>query len=72
MRQLESGSTVLVWPSRYRPLHAAAAAGTRAGRPPAAASSTGSGGAKVDPATAADIRGSVTVDGAVPENVASR
>src|SRR6476620_7895597 len=35
----------------------------------AAASSSGSGGSKVDPATAADIKGSVTVEGTVPENV---
>jgi len=34
-----------------------------------AASSSGSGGSKVDPATAADIKGSVTVEGTVPENV---
>jgi plastocyanin len=33
-----------------------------------AASNSGSGGGKVDPATAADIKGTVTVDGTVPAN----
>lgn len=35
---------------------------------PAAASSTSGSGQKVDPATAADVKGTVTVDGTVPAN----
>ena len=35
---------------------------------PPAASSTSGGSAKIDPATAADIKGTVTVDGTVPAN----